>query len=100
MKITVFSKRDIITHPLSVSLLENWAKIAEVEYFTIHTNLVLDNSTVNQITAKKYLIHTKFKRYLLTVFFYFKMIAKITQLRKQYIYLPFSNIINLFFFKF
>ena len=77
MKITVFSKRDIVTHPLAVSLLENWSKEGHVEYFTIHSELITEKYLIHLLTNKKYLKHNKIKRYLMTIIFYFKMLFKI-----------------------
>ena len=91
MGIVVFSKRDIVTHPLSISLLENWSKEGHVDYFTIHTELIIENCSIHRITNKKYLKHKRVKRYLMTIFFYFKMLYKIFLFKNKNIYVPFSN---------
>jgi hypothetical protein len=91
MKIIVFSKRDIITHPLAISLLTNWSKEGHVEYFTIHTELSINNCKINCSTGKKYLDHKKMKRYFLTIVFYFKMLVKFFSYKNEKIYFPFSN---------
>lgn len=91
MRIVVFSKRDIITHPLAISLVQNWSKEGETEYYTIHTELKIENCAINRISDKKYLVHNRLKRYLLTVVFYFKMLCKIFVLNEVKIYFPFSN---------
>ena len=49
MKITVFSKRDIITHPLAISLLKSWSENGEVAYFTIHTELDIQKCKIHCI---------------------------------------------------
>jgi hypothetical protein len=91
MKITVFSKRDIITHPLAISLLKSWSENGEVAYFTIHTELDIQKCKIHCIANKKYLEYKKIRRYLLTIVFYFNMLSKIFSMKKEKIYFPFSN---------
>ena len=91
MKIIVLSKRDVITHPLAISLIRNWASMGKVEYYTIYTELCVDNCEVYSIAAKKYLDYKKISRYFMTIQFYFKILRKLFSLKKTAIYFPFSN---------
>ena len=91
MKIIIFSKRDVITHPLAISLIKNWANNGFVDYYTIHSNLKVDNCKVHLIADKKYLDHKQIIRYLMTIIFYVKILWKLLSLSKTTIYFPFSN---------
>lgn len=91
MKVIVFSKRDIITHPIAISLIKNWAINDTVEYYTIHSDLKIDNCKVHCITDKKYLNHSSLKRYLMTIHFYIKILYKLFILNNTTVYFPFSN---------
>ena len=91
MKIIVLSKRDIITHPIAISLVKNWAKNNTVEYYTIHSDLKVENCKTYRITNNKYLDHKRFKRYFMTLSFYAKMLYKLLFLSNTTLYFPFSN---------
>jgi hypothetical protein len=91
MKVIVLSKKDIITHPIAMSLIMNWANNGEVNFYTIHSDFKYDNCKVHRITATKYLEHKTIIRYLMTINFYAKMLFKLLSLSKTTVYFPFSN---------
>jgi hypothetical protein len=91
MKVIVFSKRDVITHPLAISLIKNWATIGDVEYYTIYSELSVDNCAVHAFADRKYLDFKQTTRYLMTLRFYIKLLRKLSSLKKTTIYFPFSN---------
>jgi hypothetical protein len=91
MKIQIISKKDIITHPMAISLIISWANNGEVNFYTVHSDIKYDNCKVHTISSKEYIKHKIITRYLITIYFYIKMMFKLLSLRKTIVYFPFNN---------